>query len=205
MATVQSAPIMPAVILETERLRLRSVLERDIDDVYASCVDPELQRWIPLPAPGLPYTRESAEHFCLSLAPAIRTGGDGQHWAVVDRETGRLTGSVALLRTQWAAMVTEIGYWISPWGRGRGLATEAVVAVSRWALGQGFQRVELKAATGNTGSCRVAEAAGFRREGTDRNAMPLHEGRSDLASYGLVPGDVSLGEGLPPLPDRVGP
>lgn len=191
MAIVQSAPIMPAVILETERLRLRSILERDIDDVHTSCVDPELQRWIPLPAPGKTYTRESAEHFCLHVAPVIRTGGDGQHWAVVDKETGRFTGSVALLRTQWPAMTTEIGYWISPWGRGKGYAAEAVVAVSRWALDQGFQRVELKAAVDNTASCKVAEAAGFVREGTERNAMPLHVGRSDLAVFGLVPADLA--------------
>lgn len=191
MATVQSTPIMPAVILETERLRLRSLLDRDIDDVHTSCVDPELQRWIPLPAPGRTYTRESAEHFCLNVAPAIRTGGDGQQWAVVDKETGRFTGSVALLRTQWPAMTTEIGYWISPWGRGKRYAAEAVVAVSRWALDQGFQRVELKAAVDNTGSRKVAEAAGFVREGTERNAMPLHEGRSDLAVFGLIPADLA--------------
>ncbi len=191
MAQLQSAPIMPAVILETERLRLRSLLERDIDDVHASCVDPELQRWIPLPAPGVAYTRESAEDFCLNIAPAIRTGGDGQHWALVDEESGRFVGSVALLRTQWHAMVTEIGYWISPWGRGRRYAAEAVVAVSRWALDQGFQRVELKVAVGNISSCKVAEAAGFVREGTERNAMPLHRGRSDLAVFGLVPADLA--------------
>lgn len=190
MATVQSAPIMPAVILETERLRLRALLESDIDDVLASCVDPELQRWIPLPAPGETYTRATAEEFCLKVAPAIRTGGDGQHWGMVDKETGRFTGSLALLRTQWPAMVTEIGYWVSPWGRGRGYATEAVVAVSRWALDQGFQRVEIKAAVDNTGSRKVAESAGFTHEGVERNAMPLHEGRSDLAVYGLVPADL---------------
>ena len=190
MATVQSTPIMPAAILQTERLRLRSVLERDIDAVHASCVDPELQRWIPLPAPGVPYTRESAEHFCLLTAPAIRTTGDGQHWAILEREGDRFVGSMALLRTQWPAMVTEIGYWISPWARGLGYATEATVAVSRWALDQGFQRLELKAAADNTGSRRVAEAAGFVHEGVERNAMPLHEGRSDLAAYSLIPSDV---------------
>ena len=190
MTHVQSAPIMPAVILETERLRLRSLLERDIDDVHASCVDPELQRWLPLPAPGQTYTRESAEDFCLNVAPDTRTGGDGQRWAVVDRESDRFVGSVALLRTQWPAMVTEIGYWISPWARGRKYAAEAVVAVSRWALDQGFQRVELKAAVGNTNSGKVAEAAGFVREGVERNAMPLHVGRSDLVVFGLVPADL---------------
>ena len=190
MATVQSSPIMPAVILETDRLRLRSILERDIDDVYASCADTELQRWIPIPAPGEAYTRENAEQFCLHVAPSVRTGGDGQHWAVVEAETDRFVGSVALLRTQWPAMVTETGYWISPWGRGQGYAAEAVVAVSRWAIDQGFQRVELKAASGNTASRRVAESAGFAREGVERNAMPLHKGRADLAVYGLIPSDL---------------
>ncbi|WP_017606659.1 GNAT family N-acetyltransferase [Nocardiopsis alkaliphila] len=189
MTTVQSTPIMPAVILETERLRLRSVLERDIDDVYASCTDPELQRWIPLPSPGAPYTRDDAEHFCLRSAPAIRTSGDGQHWAVLARKDHRFIGSMALLRTEWPSMVTEVGYWISPWARGRGYATEALVAVSRWALDQGFQRIELKAASGNAGSRRVAESAGFVHEGIERNAMPLHEGRTDLAVYSLIPSD----------------
>ncbi|HJE57012.1 MAG TPA: GNAT family N-acetyltransferase [Nocardiopsis listeri] len=190
MTTVQSTPIMPAVILETERLRLRSVLERDIDDVHASCVDPDLQRWVPLPAPGEPYTRENAEDFCLRLAPGIRTSGDGQHWALLEREGGRFVGSLALLRTEWPARVTEVGYWISPWGRGRGYAAEAVVAVSRWAIDQGFQRIELKAAVGNTASRRVAESTGFVHEGVERNAMPLNEGRTDLAVYSLLPTDL---------------
>ena len=190
MTIVQSTPIMPAAILETERLRLRSVLERDIEDVHASCVDPDLQRWVPLPAPGEPYTRESAESFCLHVAPAIRTSGDGQHWAVLERESGRFVGSAALLRTEWPAKVTEVGYWISPWGRGHGYAAEAVVAVSRWAIEQGFQRIELKAAVGNTASRRVAETTGFVHEGVERNAMPLNEGRTHLAVYSLLPTDL---------------
>lgn len=188
---------MPAVILQTERLRLRSVLARDIDDVHASCVDPELQRWIPLPEPGVPYTHQNAEHFCLVTAPSIRTGGEGQHWAILEREGDRFVGSMALLLTRWPAMVTEVGYWISPWARGRGYATEAVMAVSQWALDQGFQRIELKAALGNTGSRRVAESAGFVHEGVERNAMPLHEGRSDLATYSLIPSDVRPADRAP--------
>ena len=101
-----------------------------------------------------------------------------------------MVGSVGLVRVVWAAMNTEVGYWVSPWGRGRGYATEAAVAVSRWALEQGFRRVEIKAATGNTGSRRVAERSGFSLEGVERSAMPLHEGRADLAVYSLLPGDL---------------
>ncbi|WP_017600933.1 GNAT family N-acetyltransferase [Nocardiopsis lucentensis] len=183
--------ILPSVILETERLRLRAFVEEDVDDVFLIYTDPALQRWVPLPEPGVPYTRENAERWCGEVAPALRANGDGQHWAAVEKDTGRLAGSIGLLRTDWPAMRTELGYSVSPWGRGRGFATEATVAVSRWAIDQGFERIELKAATGNAGSRRVAEKAGFVLEGIERNAMPLHEGRTDLAAYSLVPSDLA--------------
>lgn len=182
--------ILPSVILETERLRLRAFIEADIDDVHASCADPDLQRWVPIPAPGRPYTRQDAEHWCREVTSALRTGGDGQQWAMVERDGGRLVGCIGLLRTLWPAMNTEIGYWVSPWARGRGLAAEASVAVSRWAIDQGFRRVEIKAAKENTASRRAAERAGFTLEGVERSAMPLHEGRADLAVYSLVPADL---------------
>ena len=191
MTSIQGRPILPSVILQTEHLRLRAFVEDDIDDVYASCTDAELQRWIPLPSPGTAYTREDARMWCRELAPGIRIGGEGQQWAMVERDSGRLVGSVGLVRIVWPAMTTEIGYWVSPWGRGRGYATDASIAVSRWAIEYGFLRVEIKAATGNTGSRRVAERAGFTFEGVERSAMPLHEGRADLAVYSLLPGDLA--------------
>jgi len=191
MSTSRHARMLPSVILETERLRLRAFVEADIDDVYAGCTDAELQQWIPIPRPGVRYTRQDAEQWCRQIAPGMRTGGEGQQWAVVERGSGRLIGSIGLVRTLWPAMNTEVGYWVAPWGRGRGYATEAAVAVSRWAIDQGFLRVEIKAATRNTGSRRVAEGAGFTLEGVERSAMPLHEGRTDLAVYSLLPSDLA--------------
>ncbi|MFB9802889.1 GNAT family N-acetyltransferase [Streptomonospora salina] len=182
---------MPAAVLQTERLTLRAHTRDDIGAVYRGAADPAVQRWLPMPEPGAPYTRADAEHWCLVAAPQARAGGDGQQWAAVDTATGAYLGAIGLNRTAWRARCTEIGYWLCAWARGRGLATEAVVAVSRWALvEQGLQRVELKAAVGNAASRRVAEKAGFAYEGTERNAMPLHEGRTGLATYSLIPGDL---------------
>ncbi|MUL43148.1 GNAT family N-acetyltransferase [Streptomonospora sp. PA3] len=185
---------MPSVVLRTDRLLLRAHTRDDIEAVYRGITDPQVQRWLPLPRPGAPYTRADAENWCLVGAPQARVGGDGQQWAVIEAGTGSYAGSIGLTRTLWRARSTEVGYWLAPWARGRGLATEAVVAVSRWALNdQNFERVELKAAAPNTASRRVAEKAGFTYEGTERNAMPLHEGRSDLAVYSLVPADLAAG------------
>ncbi len=56
--------------------------------------------------------------------------------------------------------------------------------------GQGFERVELRAATGNLAAQRVAEKAGFQREGLARNAGFVPAGRVDLVVYSLVPADL---------------
>jgi RimJ/RimL family protein N-acetyltransferase len=59
-----------------------------------------------------------------------------------------------------------------------------------WVLrDQGFERVELRAATGNLASQRVAEKAGFTREGVLRNAGSVNAGRVDMVVYSLVRGD----------------
>ena len=61
---------------------------------------------------------------------------------------------------------TAVGYWVAPWARNRGLATRAVETLSAWALGDGgFDRLELTTHPENTASQRVAEKAGFNREG----------------------------------------
>ncbi|WP_285759216.1 GNAT family N-acetyltransferase [Nocardiopsis ansamitocini] len=186
-------PIWPSVILETDRLVLRAFTADDVDDVYRAANDPVTQRWVPLPEPGRrPYTRSDAEEWCTVIAPHMRASGDGQQWAVVIRDTGEFAGAFGLVRTLWRARTTEIGYWTAPWVRGKGVATEAVAVIARWALlEQSFERVEIKAATANTASRRVAEKTGFLYEGTERSAMPLHEGRVDLAVYGLVRADLT--------------
>jgi RimJ/RimL family protein N-acetyltransferase len=56
----------------------------------------------------------------------------------------------------------------------------------------GFHRVELRIATGNAASRRVAEKAGFRVEGVARSAGYVHEGRVDLVVYSLVRSDLGL-------------
>jgi RimJ/RimL family protein N-acetyltransferase len=77
--------------------------------------------------------------------------------------------------------------------RGRGYTTRALVLVARWALAQDdVARVQLRADPENVASCRVAEKAGFRREGVLRS---FHWNsrlgrRQDYAVYSLLPGEL---------------
>ena len=51
----------------------------------------------------------------------------------------------------------------------------------------------LRAAIGNVPSQRVAEKAGFTREGIARNAGFTNAGRVDLGVFSLIPSDVVMG------------
>ncbi|MGW4378696.1 GNAT family N-acetyltransferase [Kitasatospora sp. NPDC004531] len=185
----------PVTVLHTSRLTLRPFTAADIEDTRAGCADELTQRWLPLPRP---YTREVATAWCTDVAHALRESGDGVHFAVADRAGGRLLGTVGLKKTDWRARVSEVGYWVAPWARGRGVAAEATRAVGAWVLtDRAFQRMELRAATGNTASRRVALRAGLREEGVLRNAGFVHAGRVDLVLYSLVPPDLG-GGGEPP-------
>uniref|UniRef100_A0AAU2VUW4 GNAT family N-acetyltransferase n=1 Tax=Streptomyces sp. NBC_00008 TaxID=2903610 RepID=A0AAU2VUW4_9ACTN len=167
--------------MHTADLTLRAFTSQDIEDTRVACSDELTQRWLPLPHP---YTSEDAGSWCTQVAPALRESGDGIHFAISARSGGRLLGTVGLKKTDWRALVSEVGYWVAPWARGRGVASEATSALARWLLDErGFERMELKAAVGNTASQRVAVKAGMRYEGTMRNAGFVHGGRIDLRLY----------------------
>jgi RimJ/RimL family protein N-acetyltransferase len=64
--------------------------------------------------------------------------------------------------------------------------------VARWGLQElGLNRVELLAEPGNAASLRVAEQAGFVREGMARMARPARDGSGrDLVLHSLTRGDL---------------
>jgi RimJ/RimL family protein N-acetyltransferase len=178
----------PEASIETPRLLLRPYRAEDAPDVVLACGDELTQRWLPLPNP---YTEADAAAWCIEMAPGFRRSGEGVEWAAVRRSDGRLIGSFGLKRTDWRGRSSEIGYWVAPWARGEGFAVEATLAIARWLLvEQCFERMVLRAATGNLASQRVAEKAGFTHEGIARSAGFTNDGRVDLVVFSLLPSDL---------------
>ena len=82
----------------------------------------------------------------------------------------------------------EIGYWVGEPFWGRGIATEALVAVTKYAIEtQGFTRIFALPFARNAASCRVLEKAGYVLEGRLRRSA-LKDGEIvDQLQYAFVP------------------
>ena len=159
------AQTFPAATLTAGDLTLRPLSQIDVDDVVDACQDAETLRWLPLPRP---YTRASAEWFIGTFGPTQHSSGEGIVFAV--ESAGRLAGAIDLKAVNWVTKVAEVGYWVSPWARGRGVASPATRSLCGWAIReQGFERIELFAAVGTVASQRASETAGLVLESVARS------------------------------------
>ncbi len=84
---------------------------------------------------------------------------------------GVLCGAIRLNRIELENRKTSIAYLLDADYQGRGIASLAVRAFLGYCFGElGMNRVDLTCATDNTRSIKVAERAGFVREGCLRQA-----------------------------------
>lgn len=163
---IPSAP----VVVRDGGLVLRAFTPADLPDLVAAFADATLASWNPGPVESEEAALDWLRH------RADWSGGDHLSWAVSDAD-GALHGSVSLFHLDRDQGDGEVGYWLTPAARGRGVAAHAVRTAAAYALGQlGFHRLFLFHAIENEASCRVAEASGFRLEGTLRESHRYGDG-----------------------------
>ncbi|KRA22176.1 acetyltransferase [Microbacterium sp. Root61] len=175
---------MEPVTLRTTRLELSVPTTADVDAIYDACQDPDIQQYTTVPSP---YAREHAEGFIEKVAAWWAEGAEAT-WAM--RAEDGLAGMIGLHRVNEGG--AEIGYWVAPHARGRGLLTEAAHAALDWGFsddGLALQRIEWRAVVGNVASARSARAVGIRYEGLLRQALVSGRGRDDGWIGGLLRDD----------------
>lgn len=108
---------------------------------------------------------------------------------VADVHSGVTFGGGTLHHLDAKRGIIEIGYWLYPRARGRGIATKVARALAEYAFTLGVQRVTAYVRVGNLQSERVLERAGFTREGVLRSMPKGGGGRVDKTIFSLLPGE----------------
>jgi RimJ/RimL family protein N-acetyltransferase len=165
--------------LRSERLVLDSPVEADIDDVTRYCQDPLFARFMTVPNP---YSRRDAEHFVTQYVPHGWETDTEYTWAIRLAGTPDLVGMIGLRTAR-----PDIGYWLGARHRGRGYMTEAVQAVTGWALRSGWDRIEWECVAGNTDSAAVARRAGFGYTGEGPSILTFRDGSHPHSWHGVLP------------------
>ena len=169
------------------RIVLRPWKEDDVPAVAAVYADSEIQRWMKIPAD---FEEEYARQYLRGREESRRLG-QTLEMGIADAHDLSMLGSVGLVAFDAPERRAEVGYWVAPHARGRGVATAAVRLLSAAAFEQlDIIRLDLIAAVDNVASGRVAEKAGFTREGVMRSYLANKQGtRDDAVMFGLVRGD----------------
>jgi RimJ/RimL family protein N-acetyltransferase len=178
-----SAIPFPVGGLRVDELLLRPPTVADVPSIAPAFLDPAVGGEAGLPKLTEPQIRtfieeQLAEHQASGrLFPLLVVDGDA------------IVGGTSLNNYDPFRDRVEIGYWLLPEGRGRGIATRVTRALAEHAFYVGVLRVEAVVRPANKPSIRVLERAGFTREGVLRSLLRHEDGRADAILFSLLPGE----------------
>jgi RimJ/RimL family protein N-acetyltransferase len=154
------APEWPLV---TERLELRPFRDDDFDAFYAIHGDEAVARWLYNDARTADEVRELLARKIAGVA--LEEEDAWLSCAVTLRDGGTVVGDLALHLVSKVHRCGEIGFVFHPAHQGHGYATEAAAALLPFVFdGLGLHRLIGRTEARNTGSARVLEKLGMRRE-----------------------------------------
>jgi RimJ/RimL family protein N-acetyltransferase len=161
---------------------LRPWAESDLPELVRCFADPTISQWLPMIP--YPYAEADARKWFATLAPR-REAGTGAGLAIVDAMSGKLLGGVGFRPDDERR--AEVGYWVRRERRGEGIATRALRLLSAWAIAElGFARIQLHCDVENVASQRVAEKAGYTREGVLRAWLEVDGEPRDHVLYSAL-------------------
>ena len=176
-------PLYQLPQVETPRLILRRMKLSDAKDLYDYAKDPLVTRYVMWDAHR---TIADSLHFLRCARRQYRLGPCAS-WGVICKETGRMIGTIGFMQANAEHMYAEVGYSIARAYWNRGLATEALQAVLRYAFEEtDVHRIEADHLPENPASGRVMEKCGMQREGLLRGRVLCKGQFRDVYLYSII-------------------
>lgn len=167
--------------IETERLILRMWNRSDAAQLYDYAKDPDVG-----PNAGWkPHANVGESRMIIDTLFRVN-----ETWAIVEKETGVVVGSIGLEPDKYRPGVQsrEMGYSLAKSRWGKGYMTEAAKKLISYAFDVlSLQVLMIRTSETNIRSQRVIEKCGFKYEGTLRRAYRMYDGNvREVRCYSML-------------------
>ncbi|WP_394204039.1 GNAT family N-acetyltransferase [Shewanella waksmanii] len=169
--------------LYTERLKIRTLDARDLDNFLLVHQDPDLNKFV-RSLDDIPLLKQK---FTERLAPWEFASGDWLTLVIEEVHSGTFIGFTGFYANKPELKQVEVGYMLVSSAHGQGYASESLEAVIDWACLQfDVHKFVGVCAKDNLASGRVLEKCGFQLEGILRHNMKIDSQWIDDSYYGLL-------------------
>lgn len=176
--------VPPDPPLAGARVLLRPFRADDAAAVAEACRDPDIPRFTMVPED---MTEDAAREWIERGLEWWQRGV--ARFAIVEPPADRCVGQIGVHFDE-PMRRAEAFYWIAADARGRGIASEALDLVTRWAFRDfDIARVQLVTHLDNPASQAVADRCGFLREGVLRAWEPVKDTQPDVVMFSRLATD----------------
>lgn len=162
-------------------IKLRTILETDLDRITELCQDKEIHD-MTLNVP-YPYSRKDAEFFYTQVITR-----EGNHSFAIELEgENQLIGLIGIHLNKDKPWMAEIGYWMGKKYRNRGYTTEGLRQIIEYSFAHfPLQRIYATHDPINPASGRVMQKAGMSYEGVLKSIHYKDGIYKDSVYYGII-------------------
>jgi len=176
---------MTKKIIVNENTVLKQIELTDTADIFNTVISQReyLGKWLPF----VEFTKEikDTENFVRSV---VDTPEKIREFVFVIHSDGKFACLAGFKDTDRLNRKTEIGYWLSEGFQKKGIMTESVKLLVKFAFEElNINRIQIRCAVGNTQSSNIPKKLGFKFEGIEREGELFPDGSfKDLEVYSIL-------------------
>lgn len=179
----------PFPVLETDRLLLRHIDEKDAADIFLIRSDAEVMRYIPRP---IAKTLDDV-YALIELLETFLSKGERINWGIILKETNQLVGMIGYVNIKPDHFRAEVGYALAAAHHRKGIMREALVRIIQFGFNEmQLHSIEAIVDADNKASSQLLLDVGFKQEAYFREDFYFNVSFRNSVHYGLLGTDIIL-------------
>ncbi|PGS53481.1 GNAT family N-acetyltransferase [Bacillus sp. AFS041924] len=173
-------------VLETERLSLRQITHKNVDEIFSIFSNEEVIKYYGMD----PFTEKDQAVKMIDSFQTRFENLQGMRFGIVEKESKKLIGTIGLNNLVLHSRRTEIGYDLLPEFWRKGYMSEAIKEITSYCFEKlGIFRIGANIFPDNTASSTLVEKVGFKKEGLLRGYLVQNDQSYDLNVFSLIKPD----------------